>query len=198
MIFVIGEGVMQQVVSLEHFNKVKNGALSFFLFYTDSSADSMVALNVLTSYADKSSGSVYSVNASEVKEIHGAFGIDMVPALLVLRDGELSNVIFGLQSSEEYAKILSDKTVAVQKDGATPQKRVVVYTSDGCSWCTKATNYLKKMGIAFREVNVSRNPSEAERLVARTGQRGTPQLDIGGQYVVGFDQPKIDRLLGLN
>ena len=189
---------MQQVVSLEHFNKVKNSVLSFFLFYTESSADSMVALDLLASHADKGSAPVYSVNASIVKEIHGAFGIDMVPALLVLRDGELSNVIFGLQTSEEYEKILSDKTVVTQKDATAPQKRVVVYTSDGCSWCTKAKNYLKKMGIAFREVNVSRKPEEAERLVARTGQRGTPQLDIGGQYVVGFDQPKIDRLLGLN
>ncbi|MCK5808621.1 hypothetical protein KAH37_06530 [bacterium] len=122
----------------------------------------------------------------------------MVPALLILRKGDFSNVIFGLQNSEEYEKILSDRSVAVQKDGVTPQKRVVVYTSDGCSWCTKATNYLKRVGVAFREINVSRTPGEAERLVARTGQRGTPQLDIGGHYIVGFDQTKIDRLLGLN
>jgi len=74
---------------------------------------------------------------------------------------------------------------------------VTVYTGASCPWCTRVKNYLRQHGVNFREIDISRDQQAAMRLVAKTGQTGVPQLDINGHYVVGFDQARIDALLGL-
>jgi glutaredoxin len=46
-------------------------------------------------------------------------------------------------------------------------------------------------------VDVARDQAAARDLVRRTGQMGVPVVEIDGRPIVGFDQAKIDRLLGL-
>ena len=75
---------------------------------------------------------------------------------------------------------------------------MVLYVGDACPWCAKARNYLRQRGVPFREVNVSRDERMANELVKRSGNRGVPQLDIDGNWIVGFNRPKIDSLLGLS
>ncbi len=75
--------------------------------------------------------------------------------------------------------------------------RVLVFTTPTCPWCARAKSYLRSKGVQFREVDVSRDPSAARDLVRRTGQMGVPVVEIDGRPIVGFDQPKIDALLGL-
>ncbi|MDA8203938.1 MAG: glutaredoxin family protein [Chloroflexi bacterium] len=75
--------------------------------------------------------------------------------------------------------------------------RVLVFTTPTCPWCSRAKSYLRSKGVQFREVDVSRDPSAARDLVRRTGQMGVPVVEIDGRPIVGFDQPKIDALLGL-
>jgi len=60
-----------------------------------------------------------------------------------------------------------------------------------------AKKYFRERGIRFNEVDVSRDPAAARDMVRRSGQQGVPVIDIGGKIVVGFDRPKIDKLLGL-
>lgn len=76
--------------------------------------------------------------------------------------------------------------------------RVLVFTTPTCSWCTRVKSYLAQRRVPFREVDVSRDASAARDLVRRTGQMGVPVVEIDGRPVVGFDRPKIDRLLGLS
>ncbi len=75
--------------------------------------------------------------------------------------------------------------------------RVIVFSTPTCSYCRKAKQYLRKKQVPFRDVDVSRDQSAARDMVRRSGQQGVPQLRIGNKIVVGFDRPKIDRLLGL-
>ncbi len=75
--------------------------------------------------------------------------------------------------------------------------RVLVFTTPTCPWCTRAKSYLRSRGVRFREVDVARDPAAARDLMRRTGQMGVPVVEIDGKPVVGFDQAKIDRLLGL-
>ena len=35
-------------------------------------------------------------------------------------------------------------------------------------------------------------------MIEKTAQQGVPVIDIGGKVVIGFDQNKIDQLLGLD
>ena len=83
-------------------------------------------------------------------------------------------------------------------NGSAPRPhRVLVFTTPTCPWCTRAKSYLRTRGVPFREIDVSRDPSAARDLVRRTGQMGVPVVEIDGRPIVGFDQAKIDTLLGL-
>jgi glutaredoxin-like YruB-family protein len=76
--------------------------------------------------------------------------------------------------------------------------RVLVFTTPTCPWCNRAKAYLRTRGVPFREVDVSRDPAAARDMVRRTGQMGVPVIEIDGRPVVGFDQARIDHLLGLS
>jgi glutaredoxin-like YruB-family protein len=76
--------------------------------------------------------------------------------------------------------------------------RVIVFSTPTCSFCRKAKQYFRQQQVPFRDVDVSRDPAAARDMLRRSGQQGVPVIDIGGKIVVGFDRPKIDRLLGLS
>jgi glutaredoxin 3 len=75
--------------------------------------------------------------------------------------------------------------------------RVIVFSTPTCPWCNRAKTYLRSRGVPFRDVDVSRDPAAARDLVRRTGQMGVPVVEIDGRPIVGFDQARIDGLLGL-
>jgi glutaredoxin 3 len=56
--------------------------------------------------------------------------------------------------------------------------------------------YLSQKGIDYNERDVTRDPAIGQEMVNRTGQRGVPVIIINGQIVVGFDQPRLDQILG--
>lgn len=74
---------------------------------------------------------------------------------------------------------------------------MIIFTTPTCSFCRAAKTYLRQRGIRFREVDVSRDQAALRDMVRRSGQQGVPVIQIGNKIVVGFDRPKIDRLLGL-
>ena len=77
------------------------------------------------------------------------------------------------------------------------QPRVILFTTPSCTYCRAAKKYLRARGVRFKDVDVSRDASAARDMVKRSGQQGVPVIDIGGKIVVGFDRPKLDRLLDL-
>jgi glutaredoxin len=52
--------------------------------------------------------------------------------------------------------------------------------------------------VAYREVNVAEDQEGREELLQRTGQLAVPVTVIGDAVVVGFDRPRLARLLGLD
>ncbi len=76
------------------------------------------------------------------------------------------------------------------------QPKVIIFSTPTCSFCNAAKAYFRQKGIRFTDVDVSRDQSAARDMVRRSGQMGVPVIDIGGKIVVGFDRPKIERLLG--
>ncbi len=77
------------------------------------------------------------------------------------------------------------------------QPRVIVFSTPTCSYCNTTKRYLREKGIKFKDVDISRDAAAARDVVRRSGQMGVPVIDIGGKIVIGFDRPKIDRLLEL-
>jgi glutaredoxin 3 len=84
-----------------------------------------------------------------------------------------------------------------KKTPTADTRGVVVFSSPTCVWCTRAKAYLTGKGVSYSEVDVSRDRAAARDLVRRTGQMGVPVIEIGGRYIVGFDQNQIDGALGL-
>jgi glutaredoxin 3 len=76
-------------------------------------------------------------------------------------------------------------------------KKVVLFSSGSCPWCSRARKYLRQNGIRVKDIRVDRNPDAIKDVKRETGQTGIPVLLIGRAKIVGFDKPKIDRLLGL-
>ncbi len=78
------------------------------------------------------------------------------------------------------------------------QPKVIVFSTPTCPHCRHAKQYLRSRGIAFTDVDVSRDMQAARDMVRMSGQQGVPVIRIDNQVVVGFDRPKIDRLLNLH
>jgi glutaredoxin 3 len=79
---------------------------------------------------------------------------------------------------------------------------VTIYTKPGCSYCDSAKALLTKKGVAFNEVNLANDVSQAKALFARLGRRTVPQIFIGETHVGGCDdlyalerQQRLDGLL---
>ncbi|NSW51012.1 MAG: NrdH-redoxin [Anaerolineae bacterium] len=77
------------------------------------------------------------------------------------------------------------------------QPRVIVFSTPTCTYCNLAKKYFREKGVRFKDVDVSRDTAAARDMQRRSGQMGVPVIDIGGKVIVGFDRPKIDKLLNL-
>ena len=76
-------------------------------------------------------------------------------------------------------------------------KNIIIYSTPTWPWCTKVKDYLDSKNVAYEDYNVGKDREKAIEMVNKSGQQGVPVLDIEGDIVVGFDQKKIDSLLGL-
>lgn len=71
---------------------------------------------------------------------------------------------------------------------------VRIYTTDYCGYCRAAKQLLGRRGIAFEEIDCTRDPDTRAWLVEQTGQRTVPQIFIGGVPVGGYTElAAIDR-----
>lgn len=73
-------------------------------------------------------------------------------------------------------------------------KKVVVFTSNTCPYCTMAKDYLKDKNVEFEEKNIQTDKAARDELM-KIGHLGVPVILIDGEEVVGFDQGKLDELL---
>jgi glutaredoxin 3 len=66
-------------------------------------------------------------------------------------------------------------------------KPVTVYTADPCARCGKAKALLAARGVAFEEVNLTKDPVGRAELSQRTGLMTFPQVVVGEKTVGGLD-----------
>ncbi|KKP41380.1 MAG: Glutaredoxin-like protein, YruB-family [Parcubacteria group bacterium GW2011_GWA2_33_14] len=72
---------------------------------------------------------------------------------------------------------------------------VIIYSTPTCVYCNSLKAYLTEKNIQFKEIDVSENQKELEKMVSISGQMGVPVVDIDGDVIIGFDRQKIDELL---
>lgn len=66
--------------------------------------------------------------------------------------------------------------------------QIEIYTTPLCPYCLAAKRLLTQKGAAFTEIDVSRDDSLRQAMMARAGGRRTvPQIFIDGTHVGGCD-----------
>jgi glutaredoxin 3 len=69
--------------------------------------------------------------------------------------------------------------------------KVLFYYAWWCPQCTKARALLQSLGVSITEYDIEREPARAEEMVAKSGQKGVPVIDIEGILLVGFGESSI-------
>jgi glutaredoxin 3 len=65
---------------------------------------------------------------------------------------------------------------------------VEIYTTPICPYCHAAKRLLDRKGVAYREIDVSRDPDLRAAMVQRAkGRRTVPQIFVGRVHVGGSD-----------
>lgn len=60
-----------------------------------------------------------------------------------------------------------------------------------------AKEFFNENGIKYTEYDVLSNLPKRQEMVDKSGQLGVPVIIIDGQVIVGFDQPRVQSLLGI-
>lgn len=189
---------MISVDSLRDFKDKSAGQNRYFLLlYKPGSEISDCAYKALLPLAKQVDDvPMYVADVSKVRDIHSQFGITSAPALLVFEAEKHINTIKGCHATDHYQSIFNNAVYQAKAEAAGKKaKTVTVYSTPTCTWCNTLKTWLQKHNIYFTDIDVSKNQSAAEELVNRTGQQGVPQTDIDGEFVVGFDQNKLKKLL---
>ena len=72
---------------------------------------------------------------------------------------------------------------------------VKVYSTSSCPYCNMAKEFLREHNISFEDINVQEDRAAAMEMVRKSGQYGVPVIEIDGEIIVGFDQPRLKALL---
>lgn len=170
---------------------------SYLLLYKAGTEQSKCALNGLLQLENEVGGvnEVLIADVTIVRDIHAEYKIESVPSLLKFSNDRLITIYKGCNGKGFYESVFSgDRSTTATRDEG-PARRVTVYSTPTCSWCTTLKNYLREKNIAFTDIDVSADQKAAEAMVRKSGQQGVPQTDINGEIIIGFDKSRIDRLL---
>src|SRR3954464_2778851 len=63
---------------------------------------------------------------------------------------------------------------------------ITVYSTDPCSFCSRAKELLQRRGYEYEEINLSNHPAGRAKLVELTGMFSFPKIVIDGEVVGGF------------
>lgn len=76
-------------------------------------------------------------------------------------------------------------------------KNVTIYSTPTCVYCNMAKTFFKANDVSFTEYNVASDLARRREMIDKTGQMGVPVIDLNGEIVVGYDEPKLKSVLGI-
>lgn len=66
--------------------------------------------------------------------------------------------------------------------------RVVLFSTDACTFCVHARSLLTKRGVAFEEINLGGDSHLQAELTSLTGLTSFPQILVNGETVGGLNE----------
>ncbi len=76
-------------------------------------------------------------------------------------------------------------------------KNVTIYSTPSCHFCHMAKDYFKENNVVYTEHDVASDVGARTEMIEKSGQLGVPVIIIDGDLSVGFDKPKIAKMLDL-
>lgn len=74
-------------------------------------------------------------------------------------------------------------------------KQITVFSTPTCVYCNLVKKYMSDKNLSYKEVDVSKDDTAKEAMVAKSGTLGVPQIWIDSHVVVGFNKGALDQLL---
>lgn len=74
---------------------------------------------------------------------------------------------------------------------------VNVYSTPTCPWCKRAKQFFTENGVEFKDFDVAADVAARKEMIDKSGQLGVPVIEIDGQIIIGFDEPKLKKALAL-
>ncbi len=178
---------------------LKENEKVFLLLYKSSSEVSECALkNLAEASQDEKETLILAADVSKVRDIHPNYKVTSAPSVLIFENGEFKNIVKGCNEADFYVSLLAKAFfVSETTEEDETQKRVTVYSTPSCSWCTTIKNYFSEHNIKYTDIDVSASGAAAKAMVQKSGQQGVPQTEIDGQMIIGFDKSRINQLLGI-
>lgn len=68
----------------------------------------------------------------------------------------------------------------------TPLDTILVFIADGCPHCADLLDDFRRRGVRFREINLSREPSEMDRLRQLSWEHRLPVVVDHEKISIGF------------
>jgi len=179
---------------VEQLNKDKTYVL---LYKKGSDISECSYKNIIESIRSIADVNIMSVDVNVVRDIHIVYNITSVPSLLIFNNDKFEKSIKGCNDISYYESLFKNSLFISKSNNKDVQKRVIVYSTPTCTWCNTLKNHLKINGIKYTDIDISKDQKLAQDMVRKSGQQGVPQTDINGKIILGFDKPKINKLLGI-
>ena len=74
---------------------------------------------------------------------------------------------------------------------------VTVYSTPTCPYCKLAKAFLTEHNVAFKDIDVSADQEQAQKMIQLSGQMAVPVIDVDGEIIIGFDQKKLAKAVGV-
>ena len=74
-------------------------------------------------------------------------------------------------------------------------EEITIFTTPTCRECKAAKSFLSDMGVAFQEIDISKDGKARYRVKKMTGRTRTPVLVVDGKVIDGFDPVRLKPLL---
>jgi glutaredoxin 3 len=75
--------------------------------------------------------------------------------------------------------------------------KVTVYSTPTCHFCHAAKDFFSANNVPFEDFDVAMDEVKRNEMVDKSGQMGVPVIDINGEIIVGFDESRIKKALGI-
>lgn len=76
-------------------------------------------------------------------------------------------------------------------------KNVTIYSTPTCHFCHAAKEFFKKNNVAFIDYDVLSDQTKRAEMIEKSGQMGVPVIFVDNEILVGFDEPKLKKVLNI-